>query len=230
LSHQDLPLLKGFFPTNKRRRFGRQSTQSDFTKPAFRKTTDLFAIRQFFKEVPEAAPPVFTKPVKDLIEQLFDKSFFVVKSIYFDKPAASNWFVSYHQDLTVSVDKKTEMEGFGPWTIKQNQYAVQPPLEILQANFTLRIHLDDTDENNGALRIIEGSHLNGIYRPGAGRNLPGREVVCGVSKGGVMIMRPLLLHASRRTVNNKRRRVIHIEFSNGTLPQPLNWSEKMTVF
>jgi hypothetical protein len=38
--------------------------------------------------------------------------------------------VAYHQDLTVSVDKKVEIEGFGPWTVKQNQFAVQPPLPI----------------------------------------------------------------------------------------------------
>ncbi len=41
---------------------------------------------------------------------------FVVKSIYFDKPASSNWYVPYHQDLTISVDKKLELENFGPWT------------------------------------------------------------------------------------------------------------------
>ena len=46
------------------------------------------------------------------------------------------------------------VEGYGPWTVKQNQYAVQPPLDILENNFTIRIHLDDTDENNGALRVI----------------------------------------------------------------------------
>jgi ectoine hydroxylase-related dioxygenase (phytanoyl-CoA dioxygenase family) len=30
---------------------------------------------------------------------------------------------------------------------------------------TVRIHLDDTDENNGALRVVPKSHLKGIYRP-----------------------------------------------------------------
>ena len=57
------------------------------------------------------------------------------------------------------------MENFGPWTTKQNQYAVQPPLEILQNIFTIRIHLDETNSENGALKVIEKSHLKGIYRP-----------------------------------------------------------------
>jgi ectoine hydroxylase-related dioxygenase (phytanoyl-CoA dioxygenase family) len=204
--------------------------ETDLNKPTFRKTTDLFAIRQFFKEIPGAIPLVFIQSLKNIIEQLFGKDFFVVKSIYFDKPEDSNWFVSYHQDLTISVDKKSETEDFGLWTKKQNQYAVQPPLEILQNNFTIRIHLDDTDENNGALNVIQGSHLNGIYRPEPLQQNKGKEVICRVTKGSVMIMRPLLLHSSNRTINHKRRRVIHIEFSNSTLPKPLKWSEKVVFY
>lgn len=86
------------------------------------------------------------------------------KSIYFDKPEHSSWFVAWHQDLTISVDKKIDLDGFGPWTSKQDQFAVQPPLAFLENIFTVRIHLDDTDEHNGALRVIPGSHRKGIYR------------------------------------------------------------------
>jgi ectoine hydroxylase-related dioxygenase (phytanoyl-CoA dioxygenase family) len=109
--------------------------------------------------------------------------------------------------------------------VKQNQYAVQPPPEILQNNFTIRIHLDDTDEKNGALRVIPGSHGNDICRPKAVDLLQEKEISVVVPKGGIMLMRPLLFHASGRTTNNKRRRVIHIEFSNSQLPPPLQWSE-----
>ena len=139
-----------------------QIHQIDSNKNTFRKSKDLFAIRQFFKEVPDAAPLVISDKLKSVIEEMFGKSFFVVKSIYFDKPSESNWFVAYHQDLTISVDKKAEVDGFGPWTVKQNQYAVQPPLPILESNFTIRIHLDDTDENNGALRVVPRSHSKGV--------------------------------------------------------------------
>ncbi len=201
--------------------------QTDTSKPTFRKTTDLFAIRQFLKEVPGTIPSIFTRGFTSIIDEVFGNDYFVVKSIYFDKPGESNWFVAYHQDLTISVDKKMEMDGFGPWTLKQNQYAVQPPLDILENNFTIRIHLDDTDEDNGALRIIPGSHTKGVYRPETIDWTMEKEISCSVPKGGIMIMRPLLLHASGRTTNNKKRRVIHIEFSNKTLPFPLQWSERL---
>lgn len=198
---------------------------ADQSNATFRKTADLFAIRQFLKEVPAVLPLVLTERLNLLIQSLFGAGYFVVKSIYFDKPEQSNWFVAYHQDLTISVDKKTEAPGFGPWTVKHNQFAVQPPLEILEHNFTIRIHLDDTDKNNGALKVVPGSHVKGIYRPETIDWSAETEAICEVPKGGIMIMRPLLLHASGRTTNQARRRVIHIEFSNTMLPLGLNWSE-----
>jgi hypothetical protein len=202
--------------------------QVDKSKETFRKSADLFAIRQFLKEVPETTNLIFNNKLKSIIGQLFGEDFFVVKSIYFDKPETSNWFVSYHQDLTISVDKKLEIENFGPWTVKQNQFAVQPTLDILKNIFTIRVHLDDTNEDNGALKVIPKSHLKNIYRPENINWTTETEIICNVSKGGLMIMKPLLLHGSNKTTNNKKRRVIHIEFSNQNLPTGLNWAEKLT--
>ncbi|MGB4844036.1 MAG: phytanoyl-CoA dioxygenase family protein [Ferruginibacter sp.] len=195
------------------------------SNPTFRKGEDLFAIRQFLKEIPVIKQIVFNDNLKSLISNHFGKDYFVVKSIYFDKPESSNWFVSYHQDLTISVDKKFDIEGFGPWTTKQNQFSVQPPLHILEDNFTVRIHLDDTNNENGALKIIPKSHLNGIYKHDKIELADKVQTVCSVKKGAVMIMKPLLFHSSGKTTNNQKRRVIHIEFSRSSLPGNLNWSE-----
>ncbi len=199
--------------------------KADTSKHTFRKSNDLFAIRRFLKELPETIPFIFSGKLQSIIQQLFGSGFFVVKSIYFDKPAGSNWFVSYHQDLTIAVNEKSDITGFGPWSLKEGGYAVQPPLPILENNFTVRIHLDDTNTGNGALRVIPGSHLKGIYRT---ENIDAKEteITCDVPKAGIMIMRPLLLHASGKTTNSTKRRVIHIEFSNQLLPSPLDWSER----
>lgn len=199
---------------------------ADTSRVTFRKTNDLFAIRQFLKELPEAIGLIFIPKLKQLIDECFGSGYFVVKSIYFDKPEHSNWFVAYHQDLTISVDKKTPIDGFGPWTNKQDQFAVQPTLAILESNFTIRIHLDDTTAENGALKIIPGSHNKGIYRAETIDRTTETEVVCAVQKGGIMLMKPLLLHASGRSTNNNKRRVVHIEFSKRDLPEPLHWAEK----
>ncbi len=199
----------------------------DTSKETFRKSEDLFAIRQFLKEVPESHQFIFNDNIRKIINEIFGNNYFVVKSIYFDKPEKSNWYVSYHQDLTISVDKKSDLKGFGPWTTKQNQFAVQPPIDYLKNIFTIRIHLDDTDENNGALKVVPNSHSKEIYRPETIDWNVETEEICSVNKGGIMIMKPLILHGSNRTTNNQKRRVIHIEFSDMELPEEINWSERL---
>jgi ectoine hydroxylase-related dioxygenase (phytanoyl-CoA dioxygenase family) len=105
---------------------------------------------------------------------------------------------------------------------------VQPPTEILDAMLTIRIHLDDCDENNGALRVIPKSHLHGRLNSSSIQNhksaIP--EQICCVPKGGALLMKPLLLHASSSAINPSHRRVIHIEYCAAELPCGLRWHEK----
>lgn len=222
-NHQGYTVLNDIFSPQEVVTLVRAIGEASSSGSTFRKTADLFAIRQFLKEVPQIHPTVFNATLKLLIRNHFGPDYFVVKSIYFDKPEASNWFVAWHQDLTISVDRKVALPGFSNWTIKQDQFSVQPPLPFLENIVTIRIHLDDTDEHNGALRVIPGSHSNGISRYNAGD--VHTVAICRVKKGGVMFMRPLLQHASNRTTNGSRRRVIHIELSNLPLPAGLDWAE-----
>lgn len=189
------------------------------------KTKDLFAIRQLIKNVPELRDLLFNKNLTKLIFDLSGSEYFLTKAIYFDKPSTSNWFVAYHQDLSISVDQKAELEKYTNWTHKKGQYGVQPPIEILEDTLTIRIHLDKTDRHNGALKVIPKSHLKGVIRyESRDWNLE-NEFVCEVERGGAMLMKPLTLHASNRTTNGKRRRVIHLEFNCHKLAQPLAWLE-----
>lgn len=232
-THKDLILENGFTVINSV--FSNEEVENiinviqniDTSKENFRKSEDLFAIRQFLKEIPEIKGLIFNDTIKTIIKEVFGEKYVVVKSIYFDKPEKSNWYVAYHQDLTISVDKKLELPNFGPWTTKENQFAVQPPLPILENIYTIRIHLDDTDENNGALKVVPKSHAKGIYRPETIDWNVETEKICNVEKGGMMIMKPLILHGSNRTTNGKKRRVIHIEFSDMELPEELKWSERL---
>ncbi|MCW4470104.1 phytanoyl-CoA dioxygenase family protein [Flavobacterium sp. MFBS3-15] len=202
---------------------------ADSSSETFRKSTGLFAIRRFLEEIPDVLPIVFNANLLGIITDVLGKGYFIVKSIYFDKPGESNWFVAYHQDLTISVREKTNTEGFGPWTVKQRQFAVQPPNNYLEDIFTVRVHLDEANQFNGALKVINGSHTKGIYRPETiDRNIE-TETICNVPKGGIMLMKPLLLHSSGRTTNNAQRRVIHIELSSKELPDGMEWSEKMNL-
>jgi len=85
-------------------------SNADQTNTTFRKSEDLFAIRQVVKEIPEILQFIFNDNLKNLISSVLGNDYFIVKSIYFDKPENSNWYVAYHQDLTISVDKKRKLK------------------------------------------------------------------------------------------------------------------------
>jgi len=224
LKNNGFAVVQSIYPDNEVKQLINLLGKLHHHKPTFRKTKDLFAIRQCLKEIPAIKEIVFNRALKEIIKSIAgDDNYFVVKSIYFDKPPESNWFVAWHQDLTISVKSKINVPRFGPWTVKQDQFAVQPPLEFLQTNITIRIHLDDTNELNGALKVIPGSHLQGILR--SEYIDKSKAVSVNVPAGGIILMKPLLMHASSRTLNNLQRRVLHIEFSNQQLPGTLEWSE-----
>lgn len=150
---------------------------------------------------------------------------FPVRAICFNKSAESNWLVAWHQDLTIAVRERRDAAGFGPWSVKHGVPHVQPPVEVLQRMLTVRLHLDDADESNGALRVVPGSHrrgrLNAMQIEDLRQALP--IVTCRASAGEALLMRPLLLHASSRSASPRRRRVLHIEYAADSLPGGLDW-------
>ncbi|NQY07514.1 MAG: phytanoyl-CoA dioxygenase family protein, partial [Flavobacteriaceae bacterium] len=187
------------------------------------------AIRSLLLKIPELRDILFNKNLNQIIRTI-DKDAFLSKAIYFDKPTQSNWYVTWHQDATINVKDNITAEGFSGWTKKENIHSVCPPLEIQQNTFTLRIHLDDTDEQNGALQILAGSHkkrLNDSEIQLITQNCIAQTVEIGA--GGVHLMKPLLLHASSKTRNQKRRRVLHLEFSSTNLPENMEWLEKEEI-
>ena len=188
-----------------------------------------FGVRYFLKKNEALTSLIFTKSLKSLIQKISQKAF-VVKSIYFDKPPNANWIVNWHQDLTINVTGSTDEKGYSKWRKTKDRIAVQPPLDILEEIFTIRIHLDDCTIKNGALRVIPKSHLEGVLDKQQLLNkIRQPEKICEVKKGGILLMKPLLLHASKRVENQMNRRVIHIEFSSKPLAKGLRWLEKLDL-
>ena len=149
---------------------------------------------------------------------------FPVRSIYFDKSPEANWLVSWHQDLTLALRSRAEVPGFGPWSVKDGVPHVQPPVGLLEQMLTVRLHLDDADESNGALRVLPGSHRLGRLSSGQiqGLRVQQADVLCTVPAGDALLMRPLLLNASGRSTRQRHRRVLHIEYAAFTLPGELD--------
>jgi hypothetical protein len=150
-----------------------------------------------------------------------------VRSILFDKTPHQNWPVAWHQDLTISVGGKMMAAGYGPWSVKDGVVHVQPPSALLEQMITVRIHLDETSAGNGALKVIPGSHqLGKIPAESIRAHAEGSHVVCECEPGDVLLMSPLLLHASSRSVTPSRRRIVHIEYAPPlALEKGLIWHE-----
>ncbi|HET9503732.1 MAG TPA: phytanoyl-CoA dioxygenase family protein [Hymenobacter sp.] len=197
--------------------------------PNFRRSQDVFAIRHLLGEVPALWPLLATSALRGLLHELLPAGCHLTKAIYFDKPAGSNWLVAWHQDLMINVDRRAaDLPGFGPWTAKAGWVAVQPPVEVLENTVTIRLHLDDCDATNGALKVVPGSHLGGVAPAETIAARTASATVCTVPAGGAMLMKPLL-HASNRSTSSRPRRVIHLEFSAAELPSGLAWRERREI-
>ncbi len=185
-----------------------------------------FGMREVLLKMPELKDILFNKNFKKLIKSI-DKDVFLTKAIYFDKSPKDNWYVTWHQDVPINVAKKIETNGFTSWTNKKGVIGVRPPEEISKNTFSMRIHLDDTTLKNGALKVIPGSHNKGLndaeIKLITTNSIP---FVSEVGSGGVQLIKPLLLHASSETTVQKRRRVLHLEFSSIELPNGLQYAEK----
>jgi ectoine hydroxylase-related dioxygenase (phytanoyl-CoA dioxygenase family) len=163
--------------------------------------------------------------IGSFVHQVLGRDAFPIRAILFDKTETANWKVSWHQDLTIAVMERCEESGYGPWSSKHGVVHVQPPAAVLEQMLAVRLHLDESGAGNGPLRVLPGSHRAGKLRD---QEIPAwqqrtTEEVCLVPRGGALVMRPLLLHASSPATEPHHRRVLHIEYSNCELPTGLEW-------
>src|SRR4051812_47966947 len=73
------------------------------------------------------------------LRELVGPSAFAVRGILFDKTAASNWKVPWHQDLTITVRSRIEVPGFSNWSMKAGVCHVQAPVCVLERMVAVRV-------------------------------------------------------------------------------------------
>jgi hypothetical protein len=148
-----------------------------------------------------------------------------VRAILFDKTAAANWSLGWHQDRTIVVAERREVHGYGPWTVKAGLLHVAPPFDLLAHMVTLRIHLDPVTADNAPLLIAPGSHRAGRV---AEEDIDALVAACGIAtclaeRGDIWLYATPILHASEAAVQPKRRRVLQIDYAAEDLPGGLMW-------
>ncbi len=140
---------------------------------------------------------------------------FPFKATLFDKSPISNWLVAWHQDKALPLRERREHRAWGPWSVKDGVIYANAPASALSSVVALRLHLDDSTSENGPLRVLPGTHTMGVLGEDAIHDLSTRTmgIDCLVSRGGVLVMRPLIVHASSKSRGKMQRRVLHIEYA-----------------
>lgn len=148
-----------------------------------------------------------------------------VRAVMFDKTAADNWMVAWHQDRTICVRERIETPGFGPWSVKQGLTHVAPPVAVLEGMATLRLHLDDCGPDNAPLLAALGSHrLGRVAAPEAAERAAAFPILeCLAATGDIWAYSTPILHASARAARPARRRVLQLDYAAADLPGGLRW-------
>ncbi len=188
----------------------KQLEQALAGRPGTRLTGNLFAA---------------VEPMTRVATGLIGEKAFPVRAVAFDKTPDMNWALAWHQDRTIAVRERIEVDGFGPWSTKAGVPHVAPPMAILDGMITLRLHLDDCDEDNAPLKVALGSHRLGLVPADQAAKVSARcpQLSCHAVVGDVWAYATPILHASERSLGHRRRRVLHIDYATAALPGGLTW-------
>ena len=134
----------------------------------------------------------------------------------FEKSSRTNWLTPWHQDTALPLTTRFDSTGWGPWSQKAGTIYAHAPTWALSRIVALRVHLDSSGADNGPLRVMPGSHRQGVLSDQSVLKYVSshKEVACLTGRGGVIAMRPLLIHSSSKALSVEPRRVLHIEYSD----------------
>jgi ectoine hydroxylase-related dioxygenase (phytanoyl-CoA dioxygenase family) len=138
------------------------------------------------------------------------------RATLFDKSPDHNWLVVWHQDTALPLRERRDVSGWGPWSVKAGITYAHAPASALSRVVAVRVHIDDSRSDNGPLRVLPGTHTRGVMTDAEVAELARdvEAVDCVSPAGGVVAMRPLLVHASSKAETDQRRRVLHMEYAD----------------
>lgn len=160
------------------------------------------------------------------IMRVFRGDLIPARVVAFNKTAGNNWAVPWHQDRVIAVADRHEVDGFSNWTHKSHEWHCEPPQQMLEQMYFVRVHLDDNAVADGAMRIALGSHVRG-YVPSAEAKAEAERHAhedCVARRGDVLVLKMLTLHASSSSATTNPRRVFRVDYApQAMLPKPLEW-------
>jgi len=166
-------------------------------------------------KLPAVASLAQSPRVMGIAREILGAGAFPFRATLFDKSPTANWLVVWHQDTALPLQERHEAQGWGPWSVKDGVIYAHAPESALSQVLALRVHLDDSTAANGPLRVLPGTHTLGVLTDEMLHALSAQitAVDCVVPQGGVLAMRPLIVHASSKSQVENPRRVLHIEYA-----------------
>jgi phytanoyl-CoA hydroxylase len=177
---------------------GEKELEDPFSTYYMRHRTDQGALYDLFQRHPEFQDMAKNNVILDEIAKVVGDDIFLYENSLVYKPKGKNNEVPWHQDF---INRPTEPIKFIAW-----------------------IALDDVLIDNGAMKVIPGSHKNGFLPwftiPGETHHtrlkLDGIKlddyIFAELEAGDVLIFNQLLLHSSDRIVSDKPRRAYRISY------------------
>lgn len=149
-----------------------------------------------------------------------------VRLVRFDKSGSANWGVPWHQDRVISVQGRQEVPGFTNWSCKNGVWHCAPPLEVLQDMLFVRLHLEQSTPENGAMEIALGSAPLGAIQERDVADVVKRLPIetTTADAGDVLILDMLTVHRSRPARRATGRAVLRVDYAARDLPSPLAWA------
>ncbi len=194
--------------------------------PAILKGEDgvVCAARNLLFLWPEVIGLVRHPRLRDVLIELLGPDAGIVRALYFDKPPGCGWALPWHKDYNIAVRSHGLIGQFRKPTTKAGVPHVEAPEYLLRRMVTVRIHLDEMNDDNGPLRVIPGSHAS--YETVESPARPPIVVHC--QAGDAFLMRPLLTHASAHCEPDctRHRRIVHLECAaEPELPDGYQWRD-----
>ncbi|MGC2327420.1 MAG: phytanoyl-CoA dioxygenase family protein, partial [Candidatus Sulfotelmatobacter sp.] len=157
-------------------------------------------------------------PLSEIARNILGTNAFPFRATMFEKSPAANWLVVWHQDTALPLQHRQATSGWGPWSVKDGVIYAHAPASTLSQIVALRVHLDDSTSQNGPLRVLPSTHTLGVLSDDVIHQLAQEiePVDCTVPRGGIVVMKPLVIHSSSKSRSNCARRVLHIEYAAST--------------
>jgi ectoine hydroxylase-related dioxygenase (phytanoyl-CoA dioxygenase family) len=165
---------------------------------------------------PEVAALAGNRRLLELAPEWLGREAVPFRATLFEKSGLTNWLIPWHQDTALPLAGRFDEAGWGPWSEKAGVVYAHAPAWALSRVVALRVHLDASTAANGPLRVVPGSHLGGVLTDYDVMEVVASHghVECVTPRGGVIAMRPLIIHSSSKAHSSEPRRVLQLEYAD----------------